>query len=626
IGVAPAAFRGVTVSPNELYVPLMTARIAYRWCPDSLAIDCTTLDMLGRLKDGVSVDQARAEMPTLLPPLWATAPEGENTGVNVFRARGALHPDLTRAEQLRFVEILSAVAGLLLLVCCVNLAGLLIARNSARARELAVRASLGAGSLRLTRQLITEPLLLAVIGGALGMLFSLFLAGALNSMFYAVDVEGHPMYYNFAPEPRVILAVVALSIGVGLLAGAIPALRLLGRDAAESLKQGSWSMSGRPRLGRWLAGAQAGAAVALAAIAGLLTASAHTMIAGANYEASHVALMRLRPRLLKYPPGKAQRFLRLAVERLESASGVESVSMVGNGAVLVGHNAPVALPAWTNSIHCRYSEIGPRYFETLRAPVLRGREFDPRDTPQSSPVAIVGEALARRLWPAGNPVGATVVVNGQARQVVGVVADIALQTRGEAIQPYVYVPFWQNPEQLDARLAIRVKSDPASMLPALAHEVNQVDPDVPIAETITLPLQMEGSIRSERVTGAFVSYAALLAVLLSGIGLYGTQSFSVSRRTREMGIRLAVGARPAAVLAMVVREGMSVIAVSIAAGIGLAIAGTRLVRHLLYGSGAADLQMYIAAALVVAAVGLFACWIPARRASRVDPSSALRQE
>lgn len=632
IGVAPATFRGVTVSPSELYIPLMMARTGYRWCVDSLAVDCTTLDMIGRLADGRTVKQARAEMPTLLPPAWSTAEEGENTGVRVFRARGALHPDLSRVEQIRFIEVLTAVAALLLLVCSINLAGLLIARTSARTREFAIRASLGAGGLRLARQLMTEPLLLALIGGALDTLFSLLLTGALNVAFYSTDVEGHPLFYNFAPEPRVLAVVAAICMGVGLLVGVIPALRFRRAGAAESLKRESSAVSARPRLGPWLAGSQAGAAVALAAVAGLLAASAHRLVSGANFDSSHVALMRLRPRLLKYPAEKAQRFLRHAIARLEAAPGVESASMVGNGAVLAGQDAQVSLPASParQSIECRYSEIGPRYFETLRIPILRGREFDGRDTVQSAAVApavaMVNEILARRLWPSGNAIGATAVVDGRARQVVGIVAYVPLERRGLPPGPAVYTPFWQNPVQLDARLAIRVKGDPAAMLPALMREVHAVDPDVPIAETIALPVQMAGVIRTERITGSFVSYAAVLAVLLSGIGLYGTLAFSVSRRTREIGIRLAVGARPAAVLAMVVREGMAVMAGGVAFGVGLGFAGERMTRHLLHGSGGADAAMYAVAALVVAAVGLFACWMPAHRASRIDPMRALRQD
>ncbi len=382
------------------------------------------------------------------------------------------------------------------------------------------------------------------------------------------------------------------------------------------------------RLGRWLVGAQAGIAVAFAAVAGLLITSAHAMIAGTNFEASHVALMRLRPRLIKYPPQKAQQFLRTVRERLQLAPGVESASMVGGGVVLLGGSGQVSLPEWpdTQALQCGQIEVGPRYFETLQTPVLRGREFDRRDTIQSPPVAIINESLARRFWPAGTVIGSAVMVNRRRRQVVGVVKDVPLQTRGTPPEPYVYTPFWQNKELVDARLCVRVKGDPAAMLPSLAREVNRVDPDVPIAETITLPLQMAGSIRSLQITASFVSYAAVLAIVLSALGLYGTLAFAVSRRTKEIGIRMAVGARSATVLLMVIREGMTVIFVGVAIGVGLAMATTGMVRHLLYGSGAADAQVYSTAALVVACISFFACWVPAHRAASVEPVNALREE
>jgi len=628
LGVAPATFRGVNIQPAEIYIPTMMARAGYRWCEDAFAADCTVFDMIGRLRDGFNVEQARAEMAALVPQSWETANEGENTGIMVAHARGVFHADIVRRSEIRFIELLVGVAGVLLVVCCLNLAGLLIARNSARTREFAIRASLGAGSMRLVRQLITESLLLAVCGGGLGMLFSLLLTGALSRSFYSLDGEGHPLYYNFSPAPRVILAIIAVSIAAGFLAGILPALKSVRADAAESLKRQGGAVTGGLRLGRCVVGAQAGVAVALAAIAGLFATSAHTMIAGINFEASHVALMRLRPRLLQYPPEKAHQFLRAAIERLDGLPAVESASIVTTGAALVGGSARVSLGGWADSqsIECGHIEIGPRYFETLRTPVLRGREFNRRDTVHSPAVTIVSEALARRFWPTGNVIGATLMVNQQPRQVVGIVKDIPLQNRGKATQPYVYTPSWQNPTQVDARLLIRVKGDPAAMLPMLVREVNRVDPDVPIAETITLPMQTAGAISELRITAGFVSYAAVLAVLLSAIGLYGAMAFSVSRRTKEIGIRLAIGAEPAEVLVIVMREGMSVVFAGVAIGLVLAIAGTRVIWHLLYGSGAADAQLYAAAAVVVAFVGLLACWVPARRAASVEPLIALREE
>jgi predicted permease len=628
IGVAPQAFRGVTVQPAQIYIPTMMARSGYRWCEDAFASDCTVFDMIGRLRDGYTVEQARAEMTALAPPSWTAAKEGENSGITVFQAKGVMHPDIVRSSEVRFITLLVCVAGVLLLVCCVNLAGLSIARNSARTREFAIRASLGAGSMRLARQLMTESLLLAVSGGGMGMTLSLALTGQLNSMFYSLDVEGHPLYYNFTPELRVILVVVAISIGAGVLVGIIPALLSVRTDPAGKLKRQPSAIAANSRLGPWLVGAQAGVAVALAVAAGLLTTSAHGLIAGNNFEASQVALMRLRPRLLQYSPENAQRFVRTAIERLEAVPGVESASMVGNGAVLLGGGAQVSLPEWPDSqaIECGFIEIGPRYFETLRTPVLRGREFDGRDGVRTLPVAIVNETLARRFWPAGTAIGGTVRVNRRPHQVVGIVKDVSLELRGMPARPYVYTPFWQNPVQLDARLCVRVKGDPAAMLPALVREVNRVDPDVPIAETITLPLQMAGSISSLRITAGFVSYSAVLAVLLSAIGLYGALAFSVSRRTKEIGIRMAVGGTSAEVLLMVMREGMTVIFMGVATGVGLAIAATRVIRNLLYGSGAADAQVYAGAVLVMICVGLLACWVPARRAASVEPVIALREE
>ncbi|SPF53229.1 conserved membrane hypothetical protein [Candidatus Sulfopaludibacter sp. SbA4] len=627
IGVLPQTFRGITVQPDDVYIPTMMARAGYRWCADALASDCSPFEMIGRLRDGYTVEQARAEMTTLTPQSWAAAKEGENTGVKVFPLKGVLHPDIVRSSEVRFVELLASVAGVVLLVCCVNLAGLLIARNSARTREFAIRVSLGAGSSRVMGQLITESLLLAMSGGVLGMLFSLVLTGTLNAAFYSVDIGGHALYYNFNPEPRVILAVIAVSIGAGFLAGILPALRSLRIGAAEGLKRQSSAVAAGPRLGRWLAGAQAAVAVALAVVAGLFTTSAQGLVAGSNFDASHVALMRMRPRLLQYPPEKAQHLVRTAIERLEALPGVESASMA-SGAVLIGRQAQVSLSGRTDrqTIQSWYIEIGPRYFETLRTPVLRGREFDQRDTAQAPPVAIVSEALARRFWPSGVVIGATLMVNDRPRQVVGIVKDVPWQNRGEPVTLCVYTPYWQNPAQVDASLCVRVKGDPAAALPALAREVNRVDPDLPITETMTLRHQIAVGSNGLQIIAGFVSYAAVLAVLLSAVGLYGALVFSVSRRTKEIGIRMAIGARSAEVLRMVIREGMAVVLVGAAIGVGLAIAATGVIRHLLYGSGDADGRVYAAAVLVMIVAGLLACWIPARRAASVEPVMALREE
>jgi macrolide transport system ATP-binding/permease protein len=296
----------------------------------------------------------------------------------------------------------------------------------------------------------------------------------------------------------------------------------------------------------------------------------------------------------------------------------------------MGGEADVALPQWPylkrQAIQVGYIDVGPRYFETLRTPLWRGREFDERDTLGSPRVAIVNQTLANRLWPTGNVVGETMMVERQTYHVVGIVEDVPLESRTETSRPYVYVAFWQNPGEVDARLCVRVRGDAAAMLPILAREANRVDPNVPIAETITLPLQLKGMFQPLRVSATFLSWAAGLAVLLSAMGLYGAISFAVSRRTKEIGIRMALGAESRGVLAMIIRQGMIMVLLGALVGLGMATFGVRLVRHLLFGSAQNDALYYAGAALLVMFVGLFACWLPARRAAGIAPLQALRDD
>lgn len=298
IGLAPSGFRSVSNNPSEIYIPTMMLRVGYRFCRDSLSESCTILDAIGRLADGHRVEEAMAEMTTLMPPRWTRA-EGDNSGVTVFFPTVIHHDD----SEVWFVKLLSVVAAVLLLVGCANLAGLLIARGSARVREFAIRTSLGAASSRPVRQLLTESVLVAVIGGGLGVLRSLGMTGLLNSRFYSVDSEGHPLYFNFSLEPSVVFAALAVSVVAGVVFGLLPALKAV-RSAAESLKRESSGVSSRSRLAHWLVGAQAAIAVALVVVAMLLSASARTVVNGANFESSHVALLRLRPRLIRYLPTK----------------------------------------------------------------------------------------------------------------------------------------------------------------------------------------------------------------------------------------------------------------------------------------------------------------------------------
>ncbi|HEX4954066.1 MAG TPA: ABC transporter permease [Thermoanaerobaculia bacterium] len=622
IGVAPRGFDGVTASPSLLYLPTMTLATGYRWCADALAADCTILRMIGRLKPGRRVTEAAAEMAALVPEGW-NREGGHDLGLTVRLYRGTL----AGPEEARLMRLLALFAGLLIAVGTANLAGLALVRGTARARELAIRIALGAGRTRLLGQLLAESLLLGLGGGALGTLLALGTTRLLEALFYASDSAGRPLRFDFRPEPWALAALLGAAVLVALLYGGAAGLRAVRGGMAESLR--SRSGGGRSRLGRWLVGLQAALAVALVALAGMVAASARTVVSGGGLEPERVALLRLRPRLLGESPERAQAYLRRVAARLEGVPGVESVTLIGTGVVLQGLSSRVARTEWADpdaqALESGFIEVGPRYFETLGTPVLAGRALEAGDTTQAPPVAVVNQTLATRLWPEGAVLGRQLLVAGREHQVVGVVADVPFDSRAQAARPYVFIPFWQNPEQVDARLAVRVAGEAAAILPTLVREVSQEDPRVPVSEIFPLDRQLAGRFRPVRMTATFLGYAAVLALLLAVLGLYSTLAAAVARRTREIAVRRAVGARAATVLVMVLRDGMTVVAAGVGCGLLLAFGSARLLQHFLYGS-ATDGLCFTFAGLAMAVAGLAACWLPARRAAAVEPALALREQ
>ncbi|MGD8329569.1 MAG: FtsX-like permease family protein, partial [Acidobacteriota bacterium] len=574
--------------------------------------------------DGASITAARAEMQAAMPERWREAAPGDNNGVAVLPLRGT---DIGPTTE-RFLALLGTVAGALLLVCCANLAGLLSARTGSRARELAIRSSLGAPRARLLRQMMTESVLLALAGAAAGVVLSLLLTSALQSAFYATDDAGRAYYVDLSLSPQVVGGVLVLAVACGLLFGILPALtsaRLGG--AASTLRRSAKSLGGGGRAGKLLIGAQTAVAVSFVVVAALLVSSATALLRGANYDPEGVALLRLRPRLVGYEPARAQEFVRAAVRAVAELPEVESVTMVGTGVALWGLSADVALPDSEDAVlQAGYLEVGPDYFETLRTPILRGREIEREDDPQAPMVAVVNATLAATLWPEGDAVGREVIVGQRRYTVIGVAADVELQHRGEAPRPYLYTAFWQNPEEVDTRLQVRVRGDAAALLPRLMGAVSRVDPEVPISEPLTLTQRVNGYLRPQRMGAAAVSYAAGLAVLLSAMGLYAALAAGVSARRHELGVRMAVGASAGEVFRMIVRQGSATNAAGVAVGLGVAAAATRLLQHLLYGSPTGDWLLFGGAALAVAIGGVAASLVPAWRAARTAPLRALRPD
>jgi len=634
IGVAPPDFPGVLAGfPNDFWLPTMMLRLGYRGCDAITDADCAPLSLLGRLAPGRRLTDAQVELNLLARQLAAVTPTEQERVISLRSALGVRRDE--RAGFSYQMRLLMAVTALLLLVACANIASLLLAHGAARRKEIAVRLCIGAGRWRLTRQFMTESLLLALAGGALGLLLSLW-GKDLLAVFYTTNYSSLQLHYDLSLSPRAISYALALTLFTGLLFGLLPALQATRHDLARALKDESGSQSPRHhRLRSALVIGQVALSFALLVAAGLLVRSESRIRQGANFDPQHVVALRLRPALVKYSPEKAQAFTREVVRRLEATPGVQSVTMgSGSGlAWLSTGDVRVRLPEQASQraedqLRVEYQQVAPRFCETLKIPLLQGREFDERDAGDAPRVAVINETLAHRLWPEGAPLKRTLMLNDQPYQVVGVSKDAQLRSVVEGQLPFLYLPYWQShpKPQIDARLLVRVAGDPQQMLPPLRRAIVAVDSNVPISEDVPLAQQVHAVFRSVLLTSAVLTWAGALAFFLSMLGLYGVLAFAVGARTREIGIRMALGAERGDVLRLVIAQGLRLALAGVGIGLMAAYAATRLVKSLLYGVSATDPLTFVSIAPLLLGVALLACWIPARRATKVDPMIALRSE
>lgn len=634
IGVAPEAFHGVDPRPSELYIPTMMLGAIRGIACDAIADpDCSpVLQMIGRLRDGQSLDSAKAEVAMLTPGHWRENPRNKESAKTLaaFRPRGAwgTYGDFGFDA---FPEggPLFIVAGLCFLLGCANLGGLQFARGSRRMRELAIRASLGPTPLRILRQLMTESILLAVCGGALGIILSVWLTHILGAIFYHNDATGQPNHFDLRPDAFVIGCAASISVVAGFLFGLLPALKAVRLGSALTLTRQASSFAAQPRLTRWLIGAQVAVALALVTLAALLWSSARRFTTDGHFDPRHVALLRVEP---DYPPERTKEFLHAVVRQLDGLPGILAVSVFDAGLVLDGESVTVSRSedpvVGRRVVQAAKKDVGPRYFDVLGTPLIRGRDFEPRDSLYSPAVAIVDESLGHALWPDGDPVGSTLVVeNGPPMTVVGMVRDVSA-ARGGPRTSHLYVPFWQVTDAVSARYCVRVQGDPSAALPMLVRTVNSIDPQVPITETMPMATQLAAieELKAVRMTAAIAAYAAALAVVLATIGIYGTVAFSVVRRTKEIGVRISMGAGPRDIIGLIVKEEMMIVSAGALVGIALAWGASRFLHHLLYGTDTGASLLYAGVALLIVAVGFVACWIPARRATHLDPMTALKAE
>ncbi|HKB71506.1 MAG TPA: ADOP family duplicated permease [Thermoanaerobaculia bacterium] len=634
VGVAPAGFEGVHAeSPNDLWIPTMMLRTGYRW-GDALAGRSRALEILGRIAPGRTLDQVRSGLAAVAPDL---DPPGRSR-----RRRPSLVADRAlgleasaRREMLPSLRLLAAIALLLLVAACANIAALQAVRAAARRKDLAIRRSIGCSPRRLVRRLLVESLLLAAAGGAAGIVLSAWARAAVLP-FYTADSEGYVRAFPLALTGRVWSASLLLALVGGLLCGILPAIQATRSSLLDALKDDrGWTGTGKSRHRGILVGGQIALSFALVAAAGLLARSASRIRSGGTFDPSHVALMRLRPRLAAASPEKAEHYTREVVRRLEALPGVESVSLArGSGfAWRQTGEAAVAVPGGrggrgARTLRAGYHEIGPGFLRTLGVPVLRGREFDAGDRAGAPLVALVNESLAEAMGPGADPLGRTVVVEGISCTVVGVFRDSQLHPAARRSPPFFYLAYWQFPfgPPIDSRIVVRVGGDPKAMLERLRETASAVDPNVPVTEVITMADQVSASMADVFLASRVASSAGLVAVLLAAIGLYGLLSAMLLRRRPEFALRLALGAEGSDIRALVARDAFRLVVVGIAAGSALALFLTRAMNAFLFESATLDARAFASSAAVLGAAALAACWPPARRAGRVDPAAALRAE
>ena len=632
IGVAPPSFEGVVPSwLNELWIPTMMLRTGYRWC-DGFERTCAITSIIARLAPGISLGAARSELSALRGGIL----EGTDPSDSIRTIAADPATGLTAWQQRDYGHLstlLSAIALVLMIVACANLSGLLLARGIARHKEIALRCSLGASRWRVARQLLTESLIIGIAASVAGVVLSLRTSQALVGIL-AADSEGYVRRLPVPLDWRVAGFAVMTTIVAVLLFGLLPALRVSGADPAETLKSGTSGSLARSRVRSTLIAGQMMLTVSLLVAAGLLTRSFARVMATGNLDSAHLSQVRLRPRLIGYTPERAQAYMRRALEAIRRVPGVvDAVPVRGSMVNQSTDHAAVALPGEAPRVtksrpEVDYLDVGPRYFATLHVPVLVGREFSDHDTPASPRVAMVNEALALRLWSTINVVGRTILLDGKPFQVVGVVRNYRVHRSDEAPPANAYVAYWQSSfePQIDARVLMRVRGDPAPMFAPIRRALEAVDAGVPVTETITMDAQRSASYKEVRLGGAVLLVSGSLALFLSAIGLYGVISFVVARRAKEVGIRLAVGARPVEVVALFVRQGLRPMWVGAVLGLMISIALAPLLSRWLFGIAPVDIPTVAGALASVVVVALIATCVPANRAARTDPAIVFRTD
>ena len=618
VGIAPASLAPLT--NGDMWIPLIIDPA------NEIRLNHVIL-AVGRLRSGVTLEQAQADMDVVAARVGQQYPEVKDWGVrlvdfyNVF-----VSSDLRTA-----LIVLLAAVGCVLLIASANVANMLLARAGSRQNEIAVRTAMGASRARLLGQLLTESIVLSTLGGIVGVIAALWGVDAINSVMPA----------NLLPVPEVhvdaavLLFALALTIVTGLLFGLAPALHGAKTDLNEVLKQtGRGSSGARPRVRNGLAAAELALATILLVGAGLLTQSLlRLQQVSLGFEPDRLLTFQLSLPATTYPPDARAAFFQRLVESLRATPGVRAAAVssgipFGNGnytSTPIVTKGRSALPP-DAAVTTDWRVVSPGYFRAMNIPLLRGREFTDSDAPATAPlVVIVSQATARRFWGDDDPLGRTLHRQGDLTReytVIGVVGDVRQRTLALET-PAIYYPNMSLAARMD--VVVRTEMPATSILPSVRQKVHELDAALPVSTVRTMDEWVSNNASQPRLNAILLAVFAGVAMVIAAIGIYGVLAYSVNLRTREIGLRMALGAPREQVVRLIVREGMTVSVIGIAVGVGTALVVNRVLASLVFDIAVRDPITYVAVAGALALVALVACAIPALKASRVDPLVALRQ-
>jgi predicted permease len=634
IGVAPRDFTGcATGLRTELWIPLPMDRDVWGSNrPDYRGV--VWLNALGKLRPGVTKNQAEAELNLLMQGIVERFPEDHQDRSNeisldpLWRSRFGLNGYLYKV-----LPMLLGLAAVLLLLACANVASLLLVRSVGRRREIAIRMGMGASRKQIIRQFLIESLLFGLLGGTVAIAITVWTSRSLVAFFPPSSL---PLINDSHIDQRVLFVTIAFSILTAILFGILPALRSSSLPVQSVLKEEATSVSLTSHKSRLLSGlvvAQISLSVVLLVCAGLFTRSLQkAQQSDLGFEPSHLLLAAYDLSPGGYTSVTGTEFNRQVLARLSALPGVESATLADFSPLSFSiHSDYLEIQGYVPQPH-EWMEIsraivGPNYFRTLRTSVISGREFTEADTVDSQLVAVVNQAFVDRYWPGENAIGKQVTDGGARFTIVGVARNAKYRSLTSPAEPVIYLPMYQSFRSTqDTTIHLRTTGNPQIMASAVEETIHQLNPELPLFNVNPLSVTMQLGTLFQRVAVTFAGSFGFLAMLLAAVGIYGVVAYTTRQRTREIGIRVALGAEREGIYRLVLGQGFRLILAGLVVGTALALAFTRLLKAQLFGVSETDATTFVSVGLLLAVVALVACHIPARRATRVDPMVALRYE